>query len=61
MVDEGDVAAVAAQIPAWVVDFINDLRRRERNGGAAWVSPDVERVTGRPRTAYAESVRAVLG
>ncbi len=54
-------AMLKAGLPAWVADFINDLREMESKDLASTVSPDVARVTGRPATPYAETLRAVLG
>lgn len=48
-------------MPEWVADFVNDLREMESKDLASKVSPDVERVIGRPATPYAETLRAVLG
>ena len=44
----------------WIADFINDLREMESKDLVSTVSPDVERVTGRPATAYADTLKAVL-
>ena len=47
-------------IPEWIADFVNDLRETESKGLVSAVSPDVERVTGRPATPYADTLKAVL-
>ena len=47
-------------MPEWVADFINDLREMESKDLASKVSPDVERLTGRPATPYTETLRVVL-
>ena len=57
---EAKTAMLRMGLPEWIADFINDLRRFERGGGTSVVSSDVERVTGRPATGYAASLRKVL-
>ena len=47
-------------MPEWVADFVNDLREMESKDLASTVSPDVERVTGKPATPYSETLKAVL-
>ena len=53
-------AMLKAGLPEWIADFINALHDMESKDLVGQVSPDVERVTGRPATSYAESVKAVL-
>jgi uncharacterized protein YbjT (DUF2867 family) len=54
-------AMVAAGLPGWVADFINDLRELEKNGGASGPTEDIQRLLGRaPRTLEA-SIDAVIG
>ena len=53
-------AMLKMSTPEWIADFVNDLREMESKDLAATVSPDVERVTGRPAAPYTETLRAVL-
>jgi uncharacterized protein YbjT (DUF2867 family) len=54
-------AMVAAGLPDWVADFINDLRELEKRGGASGPTPDIQNLLGRPPRGLAESIDAVLG
>jgi uncharacterized protein YbjT (DUF2867 family) len=54
-------AMVAAGLPDWVADFINDLRELEKSGGASGPTGEVERILGRPPRTLEESIDAVLG
>lgn len=53
-------STLQAGFPGWVADFINALRDMESRDLASAVSPDVERITGRPATPYPATLRAVL-
>ena len=48
-------------VPEWIADFINDLHELESKNFASTVSPDVERVIGRPAMSYSETLRVMLG
>jgi uncharacterized protein YbjT (DUF2867 family) len=53
-------AMIGAGLPEWIADFINDLRRMERSGGAAAVSRDIEKVTGKPATTFRATFLSLL-
>ncbi|MBV8099055.1 MAG: SDR family oxidoreductase [Verrucomicrobia bacterium] len=53
-------AMVAAGLPDWVADFINDLRELEKSGGASGPTGDVKSLLGRPPRTLEESIDAVL-
>ena len=53
-------AMVAAGIPDWVADFINDLRELEKSGLASGPTEDIQRLLGRPPRTLEESIDAVL-
>ena len=59
--EQAKTAMLGMGLPEWIADFINDLRGMERQGGASTISPDVQRVTGRPPTPYVASLKATLG
>ena len=54
-------AMVAAGLPDWVADFINDLRDLEKSGGASGPTGDIKRLLGRPPRTLEESIDAVIG
>jgi hypothetical protein len=51
---------VAAGLPDWVADFINDLRELEKSGGASGPTPDIRNLLGCPPRTLEESIDAVL-
>src|SRR5215469_3810813 len=53
-------AMVAAGLPDWVADFINDLRELEKSGGASRPTKDIQNLLGRPPRTLEESIDAVL-
>jgi uncharacterized protein YbjT (DUF2867 family) len=53
-------AMVAAGLPDWVADFINDLRELEKSGGASGPTPDIQNLLGRPPRTLQESIDAVV-
>jgi uncharacterized protein YbjT (DUF2867 family) len=54
-------AMVAAGLPDWVADFINDLRELEKSGGASGPTADIQNLLGRPPRTLEESIDAVIG
>jgi uncharacterized protein YbjT (DUF2867 family) len=54
-------AMVAAGLPDWVADFINDLRELEKSGGASGPTQDIHNLLGRPPRPLDASIDAVLG
>jgi uncharacterized protein YbjT (DUF2867 family) len=54
-------AMVAAGLPDWVADFINDLRDLEKSGGASGPKEDIQRLLGRPPRTLETSIDAVIG
>jgi uncharacterized protein YbjT (DUF2867 family) len=54
-------AMVAAGLPEWVADFVNDLRAFEQRGEASDPTEDVQNVLGRPARPFRFSIDAVLG
>jgi uncharacterized protein YbjT (DUF2867 family) len=54
-------AMVAAGLPGWVADFVNDLRAFEQRGEASDPTEDVQNVLGRPTRPFRFSIDAVLG
>jgi uncharacterized protein YbjT (DUF2867 family) len=57
---EAKKAMVAAGLPEWVADFINDLRELEKNGGASGPTPDIQNLLGRAPRTLGESIDAAL-
>jgi uncharacterized protein YbjT (DUF2867 family) len=57
---EAKKAMVAAGLPEWVADFINDLRELEKNGGASGPTPDIQNLLGRAPRTLRESIDAAL-
>ncbi|HYZ72143.1 MAG TPA: hypothetical protein VE641_03645, partial [Chthoniobacterales bacterium] len=53
-------AMVAAGLPDWVADFINDLRELEKSGGASGPTGEIQRLLGRAPRTLEESIDAVL-
>ena len=53
-------AMVAAGVPDWVADFINDLRELEKSGGASGPTKDIQNLLGRPPRTLEASIDAVL-
>jgi uncharacterized protein YbjT (DUF2867 family) len=53
-------AMVAAGLPDWVADFINDLRELEKSGGASGPTPDIQNLLGRAPRTLEESIDATL-
>ena len=53
-------AMVAAGLPGWVADFINDLRELEKSGGASGPTGDIQRLLGRAPRTLEESIDATL-
>jgi uncharacterized protein YbjT (DUF2867 family) len=53
-------AMVAAGLPDWVADFINDLRELEKSGGTSGPTSDIQNLLGRPPRTLEESIDAVL-
>ena len=53
-------AMMAAGMPDWVADFINDLRELEKSGGASGPTQDIQRLLGRPPRPLEESIAAAL-
>jgi uncharacterized protein YbjT (DUF2867 family) len=53
-------AMVAAGLPDWVADFINDLRELEKSGGASGPTEDIQKLLGRPPRTLEESIDAAL-
>jgi uncharacterized protein YbjT (DUF2867 family) len=53
-------AMVAAGLPDWVADFINDLRELEKSGGASGPTLDIQNLLGRAPRTLEESIDAVL-
>ena len=51
---------LAAGLPDWVADFINDLRELEKSGGASGPTPDIQNLLGRPPRTLEESIDAAL-
>jgi len=54
-------AMVAAGLPDWVADFINDLRELEKSGGASGPTGEIQRLLGRAPRTLEESINAVVG
>ena len=54
-------AMIAAGLPDWVADFINDLRELEKTGGASGPTPDIQDLLGRPPRTLEDSIDATLG
>ena len=54
-------AMMAAGLPDWVADFVNDLRTLEKRGEASGPTQDIERIVERPPRSLAASIDAVLG
>lgn len=54
-------AMIAAGMPDWVADFINELRELEKSGGASGPTPDIQKLLGRPARPLEASIAAVLG
>ena len=54
-------AMVAAGLPEWVADFVNDLRAFEQRGEASDPTEDVQNLLGRPPRPFRFSIDAVLG
>ena len=57
---EAKKAMVAAGLPDWVADFINDLRELEKSGGASGPTNDIQNLLGRPPRTLEESIDATL-
>lgn len=53
-------AMIAAGLPDWVADFINDLRELEKSGGASGPTSDIRNLLGRPPRTLEESIDAAL-
>ncbi|HEX6563796.1 MAG TPA: SDR family NAD(P)-dependent oxidoreductase [Chthoniobacterales bacterium] len=53
-------AMVAAGLPDFVADFINDLRELEKSGGASGPTPNIQNLLGRPPRTLEESIDAAL-
>jgi uncharacterized protein YbjT (DUF2867 family) len=53
-------AMVAAGLPDWVADFINDLREVEKSGGTSGPTKDIQNLLGRPPRTLEASIDAVL-
>lgn len=53
-------AMVAAGLPDWVADFINDLRELEKSGGASGPTGEIQNLLGREPRTLEESIDAVL-
>lgn len=54
-------AMIAAGMPDWVADFVNDLRDLEKSGGASGPTQDIQKLLGRPPRTLEESIEAVIG
>jgi uncharacterized protein YbjT (DUF2867 family) len=54
-------AMIAADMPDWVADFVNDLRDLEKSGGANGLTQDIQKLLGRPPRTLEESIEAVIG
>jgi uncharacterized protein YbjT (DUF2867 family) len=54
-------AMIAAGMPDWVADFINELRELEKSGGASGPTHDIQKLLGRPPRPLEESIAAALG
>jgi uncharacterized protein YbjT (DUF2867 family) len=54
-------AMIAAGMPEWVADFVNDLRELEKSGGVSGPAPDIQKLLGRPPRALEASIDAVIG
>jgi uncharacterized protein YbjT (DUF2867 family) len=54
-------AMIAAGMPDWVADFVNDLRELEKSGGASGPTEDIQKLLGRQPRALEASINAVLG
>jgi len=57
---EAKKAMVAAGLPDWVADFINDLRELEKSGGASGPTNDIQNLLGRPPRTLEASIDATL-
>jgi uncharacterized protein YbjT (DUF2867 family) len=54
-------AMIAAGMPDWVADFINELRELEKSGGASGPTHDIQKLLGRSPRPLEESIAAALG
>jgi uncharacterized protein YbjT (DUF2867 family) len=53
-------AMIAAGMPDWVADFVNDLRELEKSGGVSGPTEDIQKLLGRAPRPLEASIAAVL-